>query len=153
MSRVRVVALGRLAAGDDGVGTAVLADLRRRGASGDLELLDLADAAHLVTILLESGRVVLVDAVVGTPPGRVIEPTPEELAVTPHPVALHGFGAGAAIALACALSSSALELQIVGVTIAPPVRPAIGLSPEVAASVPIAADRVLAVIGARRTLA
>jgi hydrogenase maturation protease len=146
MNRRIVVSLGRHGAGDDAVGAAVLAELRRR-AVPELELLDLADAAHLVTLLVEGHRLVLVDAILGTPPGRVLEPAPDQLAASPRALALHGFGAAAAIALARALAAS-IEIRIVGITIAPPAH-GIGLSPEVEAAVPAAADRVVAACSAQ----
>lgn len=145
-AEVVVIALGCRAAGDDGVGPRILAELRARSPRG-LALHEAGDAAHLASWLCEGGRAILVDAVLGVPAGQVIEPAVSQLAAHRRgpAVAVHGIGAAAAIDLAHALARRPLELRIVGVTIAAPVRTVPGLSDEVAAAIPAAVERVLAI--------
>lgn len=143
MTRTRVVSLGSRLAGDDGVGPAVLAELRRRTGGRDLAMRELASAAQLVDVLLERGPVVLVDAVIGEPAGQIRELAPDELALA-RARGLHDLGAATAIHLARILAARPLELRIVAITIACPRPGLVGLAPAVAAAVAGAADRVLA---------
>ncbi len=148
-TRTLVVSVGQRAAGDDGVGIAVLDELGRRDVPEGTELLHLVDPTDLVTLLERGERVVLVDAVLGSPPGVVVELEPEELSArASHPASSHGLGAAQAIRLARALSSddAAPHLRVVAVSIARPNRYRVGLSPEVSAAVPAAANRVLALL-------
>jgi hydrogenase maturation protease len=144
-ARTRVVGLGQKVAGDDGVGIAVLDELRRRRVPEGTELLHLTDPMDLVALLEQDKRVLLVDAVLASPPGVVVELGPEELSSkASQPASSHGLGAAQAIELARALSPGAgASLRVVAVTIGRPDRYGVGLTPEVAAAVRKAADHVL----------
>lgn len=150
--RACVVGIGQRAAGDDGVGLAVVEELGRRAVPAGTELVQLSDPMDLLDILESAGeRIVLVDAVLASPPGVVVELGPEELSgQAPQPASSHGLGAAQAIGLGRALSleGAISRLRVVAVTIRRPERYRAGLSPEVAAAVPKAADRVLQILGA-----
>ncbi len=146
----RVIALGQAAAGDDGVAFAVLERLRARGVPPGVELLRAAEDFALVPLLETPATVVIVDAVLQNPPGRVLELTPEDLASAGHrAVSTHGVGICQAIELARTLTpaQSAASIRIVAVTISRPRRYVQRLSPAVAAAVPAAVERVLALVG------
>ncbi|HEY8209465.1 MAG TPA: hydrogenase maturation protease [Myxococcaceae bacterium] len=148
MSARAVVGIGQEVAGDDGVGLAVLDELQRRDVPAGTRIIRLADPVDLVPLLESSAgeRVVLVDAVLGSPAGAIVELSPEELSnQAPQPASSHGLGVARAIALARALSpdGAASRVRVVAVAIQAPGRYRAGLSPEVAAAVPRAADRVL----------
>jgi hydrogenase maturation protease len=146
----RVIALGQAAAGDDGVGFAILEELRRRGVPAGAELLRALDATALISLLETPAAVVLVDAVLGTPPGEVIELGADELREQGvQPVSSHGTGVAEAIGLARMLGPERISpsIRIVAVTIARPDRFRVGLSPAVEAAVGRAADRVLDLLG------
>ena len=148
--RTYVVGLGQPAAGDDGVGFAVLEELRRRAVPDETELLRISDATDLISLLEGGARVVLVDAVLASPAGVVMELAPEDLSQSaPQPASSHGISAAQAIELARALSPNGAppRIRVVAVTIGRPDRYRTGLSPEVAAAVPEAADRVLSLLG------
>ena len=147
--RTRIVGMGQKVAGDDGVGIAVLDELRRRRVPEGTELVHLADPMDLIPLLEAEERIVLVDAVLASPPGVVVELGPEELSSqAPQPASSHGMGAAEAIELARALSPGAVpHLRVVAITISRPDRYRVGLSPEVAAAVPSAADHVLKLLG------
>jgi hydrogenase nickel incorporation protein HypA/HybF len=148
------VGLGQGAAGDDGVGLAVLHALEERAHPDDVELLWLPEPSALLPLLDTPVPVVLVDAVLGARPGEVLVLDPEDLAAkTPKRLSSHGLGVGEAIRLARALAGDRAlpESRIVAVTIARPERYARGLSPEVAAAVPNAVDRVLALLSSGLT--
>jgi hydrogenase maturation protease len=150
VTRTRVIALGQRAAGDDGVGLAVLEELRRHGVPEGIELVHAPEDGALITLLETRAAVVLVDAVLGREPGEVLELAPEELEARGlRPVSTHGLGAAQAIALArtVAPATVAPAIRIVGVTIAPPARYVQALSPAVAAAVPRAAARIRALVG------
>jgi hydrogenase maturation protease len=147
--RVRVIALGQPCAGDDGFGPAVLEHLRELAAPDRLELIHVTDATALVPLLATDAPVLLVDAVLGDPPGRILEIAPDELAGAGfQPVSSHGLDVAAAIRLARVLHRQEISprIRIVGVTIARPLREHDGLSSVVAAAVPRAAERILALL-------
>lgn len=154
MPVTRVVGLGQTAAGDDGVGRAVLRELARRPIPPGTELVGLEQPMDLVGLLTEPerGRVVLVDAVLAAPPGRVVVLPPESLAgAGASPPSSHGLGAAWAIDLALTLSPGATrDLDIVAVTIRAPARHKVGLSPAVRAAVPRAVAQVLALLAEPR---
>ena len=145
----RIICLGQPAAGDDGVGPAVGARLRAGGLPPGVELLEATDASQLVELVQFPGTVVLVDALLGEPAGRVVTLSPETLAAAAlTPLSSHGLSAGGALALARSVAPEAVspEVLVVGVTIAPPQRYALRLSPEVAAAVPEAVAAVRALV-------
>jgi hydrogenase maturation protease len=150
-ARARIIAMGQGAAGDDGVGLAILEWLRACGVPDGVELVRAAEDAALVELLETRAAVVLVDAVLGTPVGEVLELAPEELAAAPLlPVSTHGMGIVQAIELARVLAPTAVSpsIRVVAVTIARPERYEQRLSPDVAAAVARAGARVLALVGA-----
>jgi hydrogenase maturation protease len=150
VTRARVIALGQGAAGDDGVGLAVLERLHTEGVPAHVELVRAAEDAALVTLLETSVPVVLVDAVLGSPPGEVLELSPADLERLPvRPISTHGLGVAQALALARTLAPDRVApvIRIVGVTIEKPTRYRQELSPAVAAAVARAAARVRALLG------
>lgn len=145
--RALVIGLGQPAAGDDGVGVAVLDALRAAGAPDGVTLAHVADPAALVDLLAAGVPAVLVDAVAGGAPGEVREVAPEDLAAGTAACSTHGLDVAQALALARALHPGrARPVRIVGIGIARPSRPALGLSPAVAAAVPRAVARVRAML-------
>lgn len=150
----RVIGLGHELAGDDGVGPAVLRALAASGLPAGVELYLAAEPTALIPLLDTRRPVVLVDALVGARPGAVLALTPEEVELQAlTPLSTHGVGVMQAIALARTLDPAAVtpHLRLVGVGIDPPAGPAGGLSPPVAAAVPLAARTVLQILeGAAR---
>jgi hydrogenase maturation protease len=149
-ARARVIGVGQGAAGDDGVGLAIVEWLRARGVPDGVELVRAPEDAALIGLLETQVPVVLVDAVLGTPAGDVHELAPEDLANGPLlPFSTHGMGVAKAIELARVLAPTAVSpsIRIIAVTIARPQRYEQQLSPAVAAAVPRAAARVLALVG------
>lgn len=148
--RGRIVGLGQPAAGDDGVGPAVLARLRERGVPEGVELVAAAEASALVDLVQLDGPVVVVDAVLAEPSGRVVVVSADDLeAGALSTLSTHGLSAGGAIALARQVAPGAVSrrIAIVGVTIAHPRRYTYSLSPEVLAALDDAADAALAAVG------
>lgn len=144
--RVRVIGLGQAAAGDDRVGLAVIEHLRSLRAPERLELLLAPEPSALLPLLETRAPVVLVDAVLAAPAGEVLVLEPDELEQRGFStLSTHGLGVAQAVALARLLSPAAVSpsIRIVGVSISRPERFRQGLSPEVAAAVPHAAEQVL----------
>lgn len=143
----RVIGMGQPAAGDDGVGFAVLAELRRRGTPPGVKLFEATEATGLADLLETTASVIVVDAIASTdPPGKVLELPPEHVdSPRLQFVSTHGIGLVETIALArlVAPASIAPSVWIVGVTIVRPHRYGYGLSPAVARAVPRAAKAVL----------
>jgi len=148
--RARVIGLGQAAAGDDGIGLAVLDALRTTALPGDVELVAAPDASALLDLLGGADAVVLVDAVLGGSPGDVLDLAPEDLAQRGAPTfSTHGLSVPQAIELAQVLGDGPpVALRIVGVVVERPNAPRVGLSPAAAAAVPAAAARVRALVGA-----
>jgi hydrogenase maturation protease len=147
--RARVIGLGQAAAGDDQVGLAVIEHLREAGAPEGLELLAVPEPSALLPLLETPGPVVLVDAVLAAPAGEVLVLEPEELEQRGiSTLSTHGLGVTQAVALARLLSPAAVSpsIHIIGVSISRPERFQQGLSLEVAAAVPRAAEHVLRIL-------
>jgi len=148
--RARVIGLGQAAAGDDGVGIAILDALRAYGVPADVELVRAAEDATLVSLLEISAPVVLIDAILGSPAGEVLELSPADLARRgPRAVSTHGLGVPEVVDLARTLAPDTVSpsVRVVAVTIERPAAYAQCLSPAVAAAVPRAVARVLGLVG------
>jgi hydrogenase maturation protease len=149
----RVIGLGQSAAGDDAVGFAVLALLRRWGVPARVEVMEAGDPSALIALLETPHRVIVVDAVVGHPRvGEVLELTEEAWPTAlseARPLSTHGVGLLQAVELARVVATGAIapEIVLVGVAIAPPQRYTRGLSSAVQAAVSVAARSVLARVG------
>jgi hydrogenase maturation protease len=114
-----------------------------------VDLLAVRDPTEIVELLAGAAPVVLVDAVLGTPPGDVLELLPEQLAApSARPVSSHVVDLLQAIELARVLNDPpATVMRIVAIAIGRPRRHGAGLSPPVAAAVARAAERVRALVG------
>jgi hydrogenase maturation protease len=135
----RFVCLGQRHAGDDGVGLLVGERLAERG----FEVAEARDAADLVEWLAGSGRVVLVDAIVGAgPPGTVLHLGPDAIESERGLVSSHAFSVRQAVALARALhgDEAGRDLHVVAIAIASPTAGSSERSPAVEAAVDPAAD-------------
>ena len=143
----RVIGIGQQAAGDDGVGIAVVRHLREHGGLNGAELVEAAEPSALIPWLEGADSVVLVDAVLGGgEPGDVLRLTPESLAGGGvQPLSTHGMGVAQAVELARTLApdSTARRIWIVGVCIARPERYSRALSAEVERAVLRAAALVV----------
>lgn len=150
-ARARVIGLGQQAAGDDGAGLAVLAQLRAEGVPEGVELVEAREASALMDLLRTDALVIIVDAVLADPPGEVLELTADDLAVQALPSASSDvLRVGQVIAIAEELAPEAVtsDLVILALTIAHAAGglPGAALSPPVAAAAARAAARVRALL-------
>ena len=155
MTRCHIVGVGQRLAGDDGVGPAVIEHLRRSALPPEITIGEVREPSALIPLLGETrGRLVIVDAVLADPPGQVLDLDDDALeARSLVSVSSHGISVGQALALARATMSeavSALDVRVVAITTARPIRGTQGLSPAVAASVPRAALLALELATQRR---
>jgi hydrogenase maturation protease len=147
--RHRIVGVGQRLAGDDGVGPAVIERLRGETLPADVALVEVREPSALVPLFAEQeGRLVIIDAVIGTPPGevRTLDLAALETAALTS-VSSHGLSVGQALALAAATRAPAAavpDVRVVAVNIGRPKRGTVGLSPAVAAALPRAAALALA---------
>lgn len=144
--RAKVIGIGQPAAGDDGVGGAVLDALRRLPLPSGVVLSDARDPSAIIDLIEPSTPVVIVDAVLGHPVGEVLSLGVEDLAPrASRRVSSHGLSVPEAVALARTLGEegSVAPIHIVAVTIDRPLGAQHGLSPAVATAVPRAVERVL----------
>lgn len=148
--RTRVIGIGQAAAGDDGVGLAVLDALRdeRLPAGLDLDLVSVPEPTALIPLLDGTARVILVDAALGAGAAGEIVSLPDSALEGrgPRLFSTHGVGVAQAVALARALSSEAMatNVWVVAICIDRPDGLRHGLSPAIAAAVPRAVAAVLA---------
>lgn len=148
MRAARVIGIGQAARGDDGVGPAVIAQLRRDGVPPGTTLCCLSHPLELLEVLRSPDPVVLVDAVLGDPVGQVLDLSADDLEHRrPDNASTHGVGVPQAIALARAMLPALPEIRIVAVTICPPRALRFGLSEACAAAVPAAAAKVRMLLG------
>lgn len=117
MSRVRVIALGNEAAGDDG---AALAAAKIAGAGGDLHVvLAGRPGVGLIDLLDTRDPVMLVDVLrTGARPGVLFEVPLDAVvdrAVVSSPASSHGFGPAEALALARSLGRALPRGVLLGV--------------------------------------
>lgn len=133
-----MIGIGNDLVGDDGVGPAVIAALRRREGVADhpdiyLDTLD-GDLMAVSELLGAAPRFIFVDAVAGDPPGRVIRDTTRARAFAPS---LHQLDVSAVMATLDQLGMVVPfpRWQVWGVTVRPPTELGRGLSPEVAEAV------------------
>lgn len=148
---IRVIGVGQRAAGDDGVGPAVVDRLREEGVGEGVELHEVNEPSALLPLLSGARRVILVDAALGGgPPGAVHVLAPEALGARGlAPISTHGLSVAQALELARALSPGEIcpDIRIVAVAIERPPCLAVGLSPEALAAVPRAAEAVRGMLG------
>ena len=143
----RIVGVGGPYAGDDAVGLAVIAHLRKRDVPDGLLLDEAPGATALLPFLEQDLPLVVVDAVLGIPAGESVVLAPQAMLDGPRTASSHGFGVEEAIALARVLGSpGAGRVQLVGIGIEAPRRFEQGLSPEVARGVPQAAALALSLL-------
>jgi hydrogenase maturation protease len=145
----RVIGIGEPAAGDDAVGLAVAQAVQAIGLPPGVEVHGVRDPLAILPLLDGAEVVILVDALADGPPGRVVELCPG--AIGDHggrALSSHGLGLRQVLELATELGAGRRrpDVRIVAVTIATPVGSGPGLSPAVAAAVPEAAQRALAVV-------
>ena len=142
---MKIMAVGNAFYGDDGVGAAVLDQIRKADVFPGAELFDAhTDALSLLDHLDRDRLNVIIDAAdMGLPPGEVAWFQPEDVAfkIALDHLSMHGFGLPETFALAEQLGLMPERTIIVGVQ---PERIEInrGLSPAVAAAVP----RVISII-------
>jgi hydrogenase maturation protease len=143
---VRVVGVGQRAAGDDGVGPAVIDVLREEGAGEGVDLCEVNEPSALLPLLEGARRVILVDAALGGgAPGTIHVLAPEALGPRDiAPISTHGMTVGQALGLARALEPEHVcqDILIVAISVERPAGLAYGLSPEALAAVPRAAEAV-----------
>jgi len=145
MPSVRVIGIGQRAAGDDGAGLAVLDALRRAELPAEVECLAVAEPSAMLPLLCTQGRVIIVDAVVASTAGDLLELAAHQVgAAALCSLSSHGLSVPQAIELARATEPSRIcaDIRILGITIARPLRLGEGLSPAVEAAVQRAKERL-----------
>lgn len=94
-SRLKIIALGNILCGDDGVGPLVIEQLRRRGVPDDITLIDAGSDAFLLLDHLQSDQpVILIDsAKMGRAPGTVVRFSIDDATFRKvnEAISLHGF--------------------------------------------------------------
>ena len=145
----RVVGLGQRAGRDDAVGLEVIAALSKRDVPPGTDIVEARDPSELVELVSGVDVLVIVDALLDEArPGvvRVLDCSSLD-SRPPLTVSSHGMGVLQAVELGRALAGrAATDVKVLTIGIR---RPSVGqgLSPEVAAAVPAAADVALRLCG------
>jgi hydrogenase maturation protease len=143
---IRLVGIGQPAAGDDGVGIAVVRAVGEHSWSKKLEIHETSDPLRLFEWMHQRCRIILVDAVIGKGQrGAVAWLSLEDLAGgSVYPVSSHGINVAQVLELGRVLAPRPAKprISIIAVTIHVPSGQSYGLSSEVAAAVPKAVDLI-----------
>ena len=143
--RAIVIGLGQPAAGDDGVGIAIIVRLRAEGDVAGVAYETATEASALVERLQSGIPVIVVDAMIGRgKPGDVIVLDAERLAGDVRPLSTHGISVAQAISLARALAPESVSamIRVVGVVVETAKVGQTELSEAVAAAVPTACAKI-----------
>lgn len=143
-----VMGIGNSFRRDDGVGPAVAAAVNARAIPDVSVLIDAGDPAVVLDAWAGVRLAVLIDAAVVTPsvPGRIHRCTKDQLAGSPA-VSSHGVDLATLLALGEALGRIPDDVAVFAVE-AEETGYGVGLTPDVAAAVPLVVDAVLAEINA-----
>jgi len=140
-----VIGVGNSIAADDGVGPAVIAELRRRTLPEGVEILDAGpDPLDVIEHLEQEGGVIIVDAVrMGRAPGTVLTfpAKSAKVNIVADAFSLHGIGLAYVLGLADGMGMPA-EVTIVGIE-PESVEPGHAMSAAAARAVPRAADAIM----------
>jgi hydrogenase maturation protease len=116
---MKIIAVGNPFYGDDGIGAAVLEEIRRADHFPGADLVDVhTDALALLDHLTPWDRTVVVDAAyMGLTPGTAVGFRPDEvrMKIRSDHLSLHGFGLAEAFDLAEGLGRMPADVLIVGV--------------------------------------
>ena len=141
---LRIIALGNELYGDDGVGPAVLNELRQEVSAGSVELINAgSDAFVLLDYLLKTDPLVIIDcARMGKQPGDILKFRTSQIQPQwlSNNLSLHGFSIGDMLAMARQLDSSA-EGVVIGIEPKAIVFNT-GLSAEISRNIPAIIDLV-----------
>lgn len=145
--RANIIGIGQAAAGDDGVGLAVIEALRK-SPPHEVGLFVAPEASALLSLLESQAPVILIDAIVGIEVGEVRLLTPESLeSASFAPLSSHGLGVSEALRMAEILSPElSPQVFIIGVGIEAPVTRSYGLSAPVLAAIPKVIAQVLSLL-------
>ena len=140
-----VLGIGNVLMGDEGVGVEVIRHLEGRALPPGVELLDGGTGSFvLLGPMRRAGRILLVDAALdGSPPGTVRRLEPRFSRDYPRTLTAHDIGLKDLLDAFHVLGEPP-SVTLFAVTVESPLEPRLGLSPEVAAAVPLVAERVLA---------
>ncbi len=119
MCKIKIFAVGNPLYGDDGVGKAVLDEMRSRTVFSDVEFYNAeTDALSLIDRFSPDGLNIIVDAAkMGKNPGEICKFTPKNVALKiqwDH-LSLHGFGLSETFAMAKQIGAMPKNVVIFGV--------------------------------------
>ncbi|OBF29748.1 hydrogenase maturation protease [Mycobacterium sp. ACS4331] len=142
--RAVVISLGNAHRRDDGVGLLIADDIARTAPPQVRVFAGVRDPSELLDLWVGADLAVIVDATMspaGTP-GRVRRVTPDAVATT-HTTSSHGVGVAAALRLGEVLRRNPSRVVLYTVDVAD-CGHGVGLTPEVAAAVPVVAAAIIA---------
>ncbi len=143
--KIKIIAVGNPLRGDDGVGPAVLEQLREAQLPENVDLIDSgSDPLDVVRHIMDAERAIVIDAAgMNREPGHIELLRPEDLriAVNGGLCSTHGYGLAEGLELARAVGFRT-DVLIIGIQ-PENVSPRDGLSPSVASRIPDVINLVL----------
>ncbi|NOZ04419.1 MAG: hydrogenase maturation protease [FCB group bacterium] len=132
---IKIIAIGNVLYGDDGIGYSILQDLRKRPSFSGIPLINCGvDALSLIDHFSDTEQVIIIDAVkMGMQPGtiKVFETSDVEFTVLSKLFSLHGINLANVLELAELIGAIPDKITIVGVE-PEQLQAGKGLSPAVA---------------------
>jgi hydrogenase maturation protease len=148
-SRILVLGIGNILLGDEGVGVAVIEHLKvHEKMPSNVDLLD-GGTGSLVLLepMREARRMILVDATAdGSPPGTIQRLAPRFSSDFPPSLTAHDIGLRDLLDSFYLLGETP-EVALYAISIRFPQEIGLGLSADVAAAVPVVADRIWRELG------
>lgn len=149
--KTHIFGIGQGAAGDDGVGLAIVRALNDENLPDSVVVHELKDPLRLIDYLDGDDQVIIVDAVVNNEgPGHIKILTSDDLAEENlSTLSSHGTNISQVFELAGTLISTKIKsnIRIVGVTISRPTHYTYQMSPMVKAAIPRAISRIREMVG------
>jgi len=139
-----VLGIGNVLMGDEGVGVEAVRRLQELSLPPGVECLDGGTGSFvLLGPMREAGRILLIDAAIDqTPPGTVRRLTPRFSSDYPRSLTAHDIGLKDLLD-AFHLMGGPPDVVLFAISVRPPADPRLGLSPPVAAAVPVVVRSVL----------
>jgi hydrogenase maturation protease len=137
MKQTLILGVGNIILGDEGVGIHVIQELEKESLPPDVDLLDGGTGGfHLVSRLVEYGRIIMIDATLDShPPGTVRVIRPRYAADFPPLMSAHEIGLRDMLAV-MQLTDDLPEIHLIVVSVKNINDVTMELSPEIAAAIP-----------------
>ncbi len=135
--KIKVLGIGHALGGDDFIGIKVVEELSEEISNPNVEFITTMDPSKIIYLLEDTDMLIIVDAVIGKKPGKVLLINWEKYPKNIKPISSHGFEVTFSIETAKKLGININnKIKIVGITINQIVMYSDEISEEVRKSIP-----------------